>query len=85
MTGFEQMDILLVEDSTEDAEMTLRALTQLGPGSVVDMGRSPDAPVQLLVGSQVVAQGEVVVVGGNYGVRITHLVSPADRLRAMEL
>jgi flagellar motor switch protein FliN len=66
-------------------EMTLRALTQLGPGSVVDMGRSPDAPVQLLVGSQVVAQGEVVVVGGNYGVRITQLVSPAERLRAMEL
>jgi len=66
-------------------EMTLRSLSQLGPGSMVDMGRSPDAPVQLLIGSQVVAEGEVVVVAGNYGVRITSLVSPADRLRAMEL
>lgn len=66
-------------------ELTLRALTMLGPGSMVDMGRSPDDPVQLLVGSQVIAEGEVVVVGGNYGVRITSLVSPADRLRAMEL
>lgn len=66
-------------------EMSLRALAQLGPGSMVDMGRSPDAPVQLLIGSQVVAEGEVVVVSGNYGVRITSLVSPADRLRAMEL
>lgn len=66
-------------------EMSLRALTQLSPGSLVDMGRSPDAPVQLLVGTHVVAEGEVVVVNGNYGVRITHLVSPADRLRAMEL
>lgn len=66
-------------------EMSLRALTQLGPGSLVDMGRSPDAPVQLLVGGHVVAEGEVVVVGGNYGVRIIHLVSPADRLKAMEL
>lgn len=66
-------------------EMSLRALTQLGPGSLVDMGRSPDAPVQLLVGGHVVAEGEVVVVGGNYGVRIMHLVSPADRLKAMEL
>lgn len=66
-------------------EMSLRALAQLGPGSMVDMGRSPDAPVQLLIGSQVVAEGEVVVVAGNYGVRITSLVSPADRLRAMEL
>lgn len=66
-------------------EMSLRSLSQLGPGSMVDMGRSPDAPVQLLVGSQVIAEGEVVVVAGNYGVRITSLVSPADRLRAMEL
>jgi flagellar motor switch protein FliN len=66
-------------------ELTLRELTLLGPGSMVDMGRSPDDPVQLLVGSQVIAEGEVVVVGGNYGIRITSLVSPADRLRAMEL
>lgn len=66
-------------------EMSLRSLAQLGPGSMVDMGRSPDAPVQLLIGTQVVAEGEVVVVAGNYGVRITSLVSPADRLRAMEL
>jgi flagellar motor switch protein FliN len=66
-------------------EMPLRALAQLGPGSMVDMGRSPDAPVQVLVGAQVVAEGEVVVVSGNYGVRITSLVSPADRLKAIEL
>ena len=66
-------------------ELSLRALTMLGPGSLVDMGRSPDAPVQLLVGSQVIAEGEVVVVAGNYGVRITSLVSPAERLRAMDL
>lgn len=66
-------------------EMSLRSLAQLGPGSMVDMGRSPDAPVQLLIGSQVIAEGEVVVVSGNYGVRITSLVSPADRLKAMEL
>lgn len=66
-------------------ELPLRALTLLGPGSMVDMGRSPDDPVQLLVGSQVIAEGEVVVVAGNYGVRITSLVSPAERLKAMDL
>ncbi len=66
-------------------EMPLRALAQLGPGSLVDMGRSPDAPVQLLVGGHVIAEGEVVVVKGNYGVRITSLVSPADRLKAIQL
>ena len=55
------------------AVMPLRALADLGPGSVVDMGRSPDDPVELLVGDRVIARGEVVIVGGNYGVRITEL------------
>jgi flagellar motor switch protein FliN len=55
------------------ATMPLRALAVLGPGSVIDMGRSPDEPVELLVGDRVIARGEVVIVGGNYGVRITEL------------
>jgi flagellar motor switch protein FliN/FliY len=40
---------------------------------VIDMGRSPDEPVELLVGERLVARGEVVIVAGNYGVRITEL------------
>jgi flagellar motor switch protein FliN len=55
------------------AVMPLKSLAELGPGSVVDMGRSPDEPVELLVGERVIARGEVVVVSGNYGVRITEL------------
>jgi flagellar motor switch protein FliN/FliY len=39
------------------------------------MGRSPDEPVELLVGERLIARGEVVIVGGNYGVRITELTS----------
>ena len=53
--------------------LPLRELAELGPGSVIDMGRSPDEPVELLVGERLLALGEVVVVGGNYGVRITEL------------
>jgi flagellar motor switch protein FliN/FliY len=55
------------------AVMPLRALADLGPGSVIDMGRSPDEPVELLVGERIIARGEVVIVAGNYGVRITEL------------
>jgi flagellar motor switch protein FliN/FliY len=66
-------------------EMPLRTLTMLGPGSVIDLGRSPDDPVDVLVSNQVVARGEVVIVGGNYGVRITDVMSPADRIRSMEV
>jgi flagellar motor switch protein FliN/FliY len=57
------------------AIMPLRALADLGPGSVIDMGRSPDEPVELLVGDRLIARGEVVIVGGNYGVRITELAA----------
>ena len=64
--------------------MSLKALAALGPGSIVGMGRSPDDPVELLVSDQVIARGEVVIVGGNYGVRVTQLVGPADRAKGLE-
>jgi flagellar motor switch protein FliN len=64
-------------------EMTLMDLTRIGPGSVIDLGRSPDDPVDVLVHGRLVARGEVVVVSGNYGVRITDVISAADRLRTV--
>jgi flagellar motor switch protein FliN len=66
-----------------EAELTLDALTKLGPGSVIDFGRAPDDPVDVLVNGRLVARGEVVVVAGNYGVRVTEVVSTSDRLRSM--
>lgn len=64
-------------------EMTLETLTRLGPGSVIDLGRSPDDPVDVLVNGRLVARAEVVVVAGNYGVRILEVVSTADRVRSL--
>lgn len=65
-------------------ELPLRILAHLGPGSLIDLGRSADDPVDLLVSNRVVARGEVVVVGGNYGVRVLDVVSPRERARSME-
>jgi flagellar motor switch protein FliN/FliY len=65
-------------------ELPLRALTRLGPGSVIDLGRSPDDPVEVMVSDRVIAHGEVVIVGGNYGIRILDVVSPSERMRTME-
>jgi flagellar motor switch protein FliN/FliY len=65
-------------------ELPLRALTHLGPGALIDLARSADDPVDLLVSNRVVARGEVVVVGGNYGVRVLDVVSPRERARSME-
>jgi flagellar motor switch protein FliN/FliY len=65
--------------------MTLKSLASLAPGAVIDLGRSPDDPVEVLVSNKVVARGEVVTVGGSYGVRITDIISPAERARYMEV
>jgi flagellar motor switch protein FliN/FliY len=65
-------------------ELPLKALTRIGPGSLIDLGRSPDDPVEILVSNRVVARGEVVIVAGNYGIRILDVVSPRDRVRSLE-
>jgi flagellar motor switch protein FliN/FliY len=64
-------------------ELTLNTLTRLGPGSVIDLHRSADEPVEILVGGKMIARGEVVVVEGNYGVRVTEVLSTADRIRSL--
>lgn len=86
--AFPNLDVILDIDLPlsvrfGETEMTVDALTKLGPGSVIDLGRSPDDPVDVLVNGRMVARGEVVVVAGAYGVRITEVVSAADRLRTM--
>jgi flagellar motor switch protein FliN len=65
------------------AELTVQHLTRLGPGSVIDLRRSADEPVDVLVSGKVIARGEVVVVEGNYGVRVTEVISTAERVRTL--
>ncbi len=65
-------------------ELPLKTLTTLGPGSVIDLGRAPDDPVEVLISNRVVARGEVVIVAGSYGVRVRDVVSPAERARSLE-
>lgn len=62
-------------------ELPIRTLSKLGPGSVIELGRSPDDPVDVLVGDRVVARGEVVIVGGNYGIRILEVITNPFRER----
>ena len=62
-------------------ELPIRTLAKLGPGSVIELERSPGDPVEMLVSDRVVARGEVVIVGGNYGIRIVDVVSNPFRER----
>lgn len=54
--------------------MPLRDLLSLEPGAVLELDRAADAPVDVLVNGRLVARGEVVVIDGEFGVRVTDLV-----------
>ncbi|MGP0075337.1 MAG: FliM/FliN family flagellar motor switch protein [Bryobacteraceae bacterium] len=56
-------------------ELCLRDIAQLGNGAVVELDCSPNDPVEIVVNDRIIALGEVVVVAGNYGVRITKIPS----------
>jgi flagellar motor switch protein FliN/FliY len=64
--------------------MKIKEILGLGPGSVVELKKLAGEPVDLLVNSKIVAKGEVVVVDENFGLRITSLLSPEERLRSLE-
>lgn len=64
-------------------EMQLGELLKLTPGSILELNRAADAPVELLVNSKVIAKGEVVVVDGNFAFRITEIESAAARIRSL--
>jgi flagellar motor switch protein FliN/FliY len=63
--------------------LVLQEVLKLSSGSIVELNRSANDPVELLVNNAVVARGEVVVVDGNYGIRITEVVSARERIRSL--
>jgi flagellar motor switch protein FliN/FliY len=56
-------------------QMLLREVLDLTPGAVVELDRQVSAPVDLLLDGRLLARGEVVVVGGNYGLRVTEIAT----------
>ncbi len=64
-------------------KMSISDILALGPGSIVELAKLAGEPVDLLVNQRVVAKGEVVVIDENFGVRITQLLTPEERLKAL--
>jgi flagellar motor switch protein FliN len=64
-------------------EMPLSEILDLGPGDVVQLDRQVSDPVDLIVGDKVVACGEVVLVNGNFGLRVTEVAAPRKRLESI--
>lgn len=65
------------------AQMRLKDAIKLTTGSIVELNRSISEPVEIIVNNCVIARGEVVVVEGNYGVRIKQIISRDERLRTL--
>ena len=64
-------------------EMPLGEILDLGPGDVVQLDRHVADPVDLVVGDKIVARGEVVLVNGNFGLRVTEVAAPRKRLESI--
>ena len=61
-------------------KMPFESLLQLTVGSLLELDRSADDPVDVLVNETVIARGRIVMVDGNYAVRVDHVVTPKERL-----
>ena len=62
-------------------ELSIRNLLQLNQGSIVEPDRLAGEPMDVLVNGTLVAHGEVVVVNEKFGIRLTDVISPADRIK----
>jgi flagellar motor switch protein FliN len=65
------------------SEMSLKDVLKLGAGSVIELDKSVNDPVTIIVNHKPIAKGEVVMVDGNYGVRILEVESTAERIRSL--
>ena len=61
----------------------IRNLLQLNQGSVVELDRAAGEPLDVYVNGTLIAHGEVVVVNDKFGIRLTDVISPAERLRKL--
>jgi flagellar motor switch protein FliN/FliY len=82
------LDLLLdvelpVSVSFGRAQLMLKDVIKLTTGSIVELNRALSEPVEVIVNNCVIARGEVVVVEGNYGIRIKQVISRQERLRTL--
>jgi len=65
------------------SKMLINDLLQLGQGSVIELTKLAGEPLEVLVNQKLVARGEVVVVNEKFGVRLTDIVSPVERVQSL--
>jgi flagellar motor switch protein FliN/FliY len=85
-TMMNELDMILdipVQISVElgRTKITIRNLLQLAHGSVVELDAMAGEPMNVLVNGTLIAQGEVVVVNDKFGIRLTDIITPSERMR----
>jgi len=65
-------------------QMALRDLLQLGPGSVVELAKLAGEPLDVLVNGRPIARGEAVMVNDKFGIRLTDVISPTERIAGLK-
>ncbi|MFT5218325.1 MAG: flagellar motor switch protein FliN/FliY [Planctomycetota bacterium] len=85
-TGDVKLDVILdirvtIAMEIGRTQLSIRNLLQLNQGSVIELDRLAGEPMDVLVNGTLVAHGEVVVVNEKFGIRLTDVISPSDRIK----
>lgn len=89
VSGDVNLDVILDVPVTLSMEVgrtrvPIRNLLQLNQGSVIELDRAAGEPLDVFVNGTLIAHGEVVVINERFGIRLTDVVSPAERLRKLK-
>ena len=63
--------------------MIVNDLLQLGQGSIIELNKQVGEPLEIYINNKLVARGEVVVVDEKFGIRVTDIISPLDRVKSL--
>ena len=65
------------------SKMIIKELLQLGQGSVIELNKAAGEPLDIYVNDKLIAKGETVVVNEKYGIRLTDIISPLERIKML--
>lgn len=90
LTGFQDQNLnrildipLMLSAQLGNTRMLIKDLLQLGPGSIVELDKLAGEPLEVLVNERLVARGEVVMVNEKFGIRLTDVISPTERVNKL--
>ena len=69
-----------IDSLTDNTKKLIKDILTIGEGTIIELDKLAGEPVDILVNHKLIAKGEVVVIDENFGVRVTEIVSPLERM-----